>query len=202
MKSEAGFTLIETLVTGVIALIIPVVVIAVLKVSTSQLSWNSAGLRLTQIADGVSEEIRRAALKATYVYEWSIAEGGCPDPVAVPATGMQNITGVVLCNKDRAVIAGYKVTRLSGAESDRGVLEELKAGVWKPVAFSSDVVKVTWNSDPFIQKKPGLFGIQDGGYFFWFNFRFDMSVSGVQLKLPLQTESAVCRNAPSMITGW
>ncbi len=202
MKRAAGFTLIETLVTAVIALIIPAVVIAVLKVSSAQLSENSVGLRLTQIADGVSESIHRAALKATYVYEWNEGSAGCPVAVNV---AVENLTGVVFCDDTRAIIAGFRVIRLTGSESYLGKLQEWKAGgAWSDITYSSDVVKVTIdNLDHYSEKKRnGLFGIRNDGFFFWYNMRFNMSIAGVRDSLPLQTQSAVCRNAPSVLDKW
>ncbi|MDB5050484.1 MAG: hypothetical protein JWO30_3555 [Fibrobacteres bacterium] len=196
MKAQRGFTLIEAMVAGIISVIIPGVVITLLRVNNSQLSSNSTQMRLSQIADVVSEEIHQTAVSATYVYSTSEAGvGGCPvgDPI-----DQLNLDGVVFCNAAKAMIKGYRVVRLS-VGNPIGRLQERLPGDpdWKPFIVGSDTVKVTINTNPYNLKSGGIFEITDKSQAVSFNLHYDMRVAGVRDSLPVQTESVVCRNAVS-----
>lgn len=199
MNRQAGFTLVEALITGAISLMIPVVVIAILKVSNSQLAANATGLKLTQIGNGISEEIHLAALRATYVYDWDEAEAGCPPGNPVDSI---NLSGVVFCDQFKNVIKGFRVVRLTTPNEHLGALQELVGGVWVPILFAEDPVTVTWDPTPHVVKAQGLFGITPLGDFVWHNLRYDMLVAGQRTTLPVQTQSVVCRNAPSRPMSW
>lgn len=200
MKKQAGFTLVEALITGVISLIIPVVVIAVLTVSNTQLAANSTSLKLTQISNAIAEDVHITALKATYVYAWNEAEAGCPigtDPVS-----QLRLSGVVFCDKVGNVIKGFRVVQMPSPNSHLGTMEELIGGSWNPILLAEDPVTVTWDPNPYVVKANGLFGIFPKGDFVWHNLRYDMVVAGKRTFLPVQTQSVVCRNAPSRAMSW
>lgn len=200
MKGQRGFTLIEALISGTIALGLPAVVIVVLKVSSSRLASTSNVLKLTQIANGISEDIHRTALLSTYVYNWEEVLVGCPPATAPIAT--HHLTGVVFYDQACAAIKGYRVVRMSSPNTDRGEMLELIAGAWTPINYAGDFVRVTYNPDAYSVKATGLFGIFPKGDFTWHNLRYDMEITGTRTLLPMQTQSVVCRNAPSRLMSW
>jgi hypothetical protein len=197
MKSQGGFTLIEALVAGTISVIIPAVVITLLRVNNTELASNTNALRMTQIADLVSDDIHRTAFAAAYAYsDGEFTGAGCP--AAAPDPGQRtDLHGVIFCDADKALIKGYRIVRTSGSSAN-GRLEERigSAGAWKPFTVGEDTVKVEWDPWSYLQKAGGLFGVYSAGEFMWFNFRYNMKIGGVAATLPTQTESFVCRNHP------
>lgn len=200
MSSQSGFTLIEGLVAGIISVVIPGVLLTLINVNNTELAYNSTQLRLTQIANVVSDDIRRTAFKATQVYSTAEAgPGGCPLGDPNPAH-LFDLTGVVFCDAAKQMIKGYQVVRVSPG-STIGRLEEREFGAaeWSSVVIGSEEVQLDFNPNPYQQKLGGLFGLSTGskGQFMFFNFHYRMNVANVPSTLSMQTESVVCRNAPS-----
>lgn len=198
MRNQSGFTLIEALVSGIISVIIPGVLLTLIKVNNTELSYNSSQLRLTQIANVVSEEIRGTAFRSAYVYSGTEeAAGACPGANPVQLFGL---TSVIFCGADRQVLKRYRVIQVVDGT---GRLEERAAGAaeWTPVVVGSDTVKMHLDPNPYQQKLGGLFGLIAGsrGQFMFFNFHYNMRVGTTQTTLSMQTESVVCRNAPSYL---
>jgi hypothetical protein len=204
MTSQSGFTLVEALVAGVISLLIPAVLITALSVSNRETGKGSSAMRLSQMADAVSEDIHRAGLSASWVFDYADAVAGekCP---AGPPVDKDGITGIIFCDANHDIRKGYKVEPIKDG-SGRGILEEYARGknpVWVPVVFAGDQVKLTMDPDGYNEfKSKGLFGIDANAGFTWFNFRYDMDVNGTHIILPLQTQSVVCRNVPERINTW
>lgn len=200
MRNQSGFTLIEAMVSGIISVIIPGVLLTLISVNNTELAYNSSQLRLTQIANVVSEEIRETAFRSTSVYSGTEeAAGLCPVPGAA-ATQEFGLTSVVFCDANRQVIKRYRV---SFFVQGTGQLEERAAGVpeWTPVVVGADTVRMHLDPQPYQPKMGGLFGLITGskGHFMFFNFHYNMRVGTTQSTLSMQTESVVCRNAPSYL---
>lgn len=192
-----GFTLIEVLVAGLISVIVPGVIITLLRVNNSELAFNSAQSRMTQISNLVSEDIRLNAEKATFVYDYTYAlpNGDCP--ATAPPSAPSTAYGVVLCDAAKTMIKGFRVIQVAIGDPIGRLEERDPGGEWKPYQVAGDIVEVNYNPDPFRQKVEGLFGVAVDGRFMWFSFRYNMNVSGIPATLAMQTESVVCRDAVS-----
>jgi type II secretory pathway pseudopilin PulG len=204
MIRQRGFTLIEALVGGIISLVIPATLIVVMTISNRQIGNGAAQMRLSQISTAVSETFHRAGLNATSVYN-EMEAVGTKCPVGKPASHL-NLTGIIFCAANGDIQAGFRAATTIG---DRAKLEEYIPGanpIWKPMVFSGDTVKVNLNPSGkgYTQKWGDLFGVDTMASFAWTNFRLDMEVGGGRQSLPLQTQSIVCRNAPSKLvsSGW
>lgn len=206
MISQRGFTLVESLVTGIIAAIIPAVIIALLKVNNGQLSQSSAQLRLAQIYDVISDDIHRAADSAGKAVG-NAAKPSCGDGlVSVP-----NPYGVVFC--DSTGTTSEKAFRLFNPIADAAgtytTLQEWTRDnpAWRNFKVGSDSVLVDADPSSDNQKgAPGVFGLYEpanAGLIgspptyeaLWFNLRLRTSLGGTVFKLPVQTETVICRNA-------
>jgi hypothetical protein len=203
MMPQRGFTLVEALVAGVISLLLPAVLITALSVSNRQIGEGAASMRLSQISDAVSEDVHRAGLSASWVFDYTDAVGDkCPAAIPAPKGGM---LGVIFCDANLDIRKGY---RLAPIENDlgRGILEEYVRGAdpaWVPLVVSDVTVKLTKDPDDYNEaKSKGLFGISANAGFAWFNFHYDMEINGTRTKLPMQTQSVVCRNVPARIASW
>ncbi|MDB5103252.1 MAG: hypothetical protein JWP91_941 [Fibrobacteres bacterium] len=200
MKTQSGFTLIEAMVAGIISVIIPGVVITLLHVNNSELAFNSTQLRLTQIANVVSEEIQRAAVKATFVYaEEDASPPTCPvldPPLGDTFNAKESVNqGIVFCDKDKNVFKSFRVVALAGGI---GRLEERNlGGGWNPFVVGSDTVYMDNNPNSFRPKSLGLFQAALAGHYVSFNFHYNMRVAGLPATLPMQSETFVCRNSVS-----
>src|SRR3954471_22518948 len=61
MNSQAGFTLIEALITGVLSTIVAGGILSALYMTNTQIQDGSAALRLSQLQSVVSDQIHRSA---------------------------------------------------------------------------------------------------------------------------------------------
>jgi hypothetical protein len=206
MTNQKGFTLIEALVSGVVSLVIPATLIAILTASNRQMGDGASRMRLSQIAGVVSEDIHRAGLSATWVYGSAQTQNDPPDcPEGVESSGDEG--GFTFCDAKYKVIKAY---RIQETLDDRAILKDYTPGKgWNPMVFAGDSVKISldWENyrNDLHYREPGLFGIGDqggGGAWAWFNFHFDMEVGGKRVSVPMQMQSVICRNAPSRMNAW
>ncbi|MEO7423968.1 MAG: type II secretion system protein [Fibrobacteria bacterium] len=194
-RDQGGFTLIEALVAGIISVIIPAVVITLLRVNNTEITANSTQMRLTQIAGVVSEELRASAEAATWVYYYAEAlpPGPCPN---TPPVISGPVTGVAFCDSAN-FIDSYQINQIGTGNTGWLMKRTGPTGALQYFIVGQDTVRVTFNPAPFVQTPPGLggvFGLSANGKSLWFNFRYDMNISGTPTTLPLQTESLICRN--------
>lgn len=206
MKGQCGFTFIEALVAGVVALVIPAVLIVLLNVSNREAGASALRSRLSQIATAVSEDIHHAGDSATWVYGRSQADMTATTcSTAPPLAKHADPNGFAFCDDTKKIVKAYKLA--SGTE-DPAVLEEYDPiRGWRPMTIGGVTVSISRNDAPYSLGQPkfresGVFGIGEHGAWAWTNFHFDTEIAGERVTLPMQMQSVICRNAPSRMASW
>ena len=210
MKSQAGFTLIEATVVGIISVIIPAVIITMLRLSNSELSSGSTQANLIADYAVVSEDIHRASNLAAYVVQGPTGPASCPGANPVPTPQAEFPYGVVFCDAAGAFFRGFQFSS-TGMSGGMRKLEERSAGetAWKTFRIGRDSIVAT-SPDPSGPKTSGYFSIYDPdvGRSDGPGLRFSLvllkqSTAGTWDTLAMQTESVICRNVvPTNYPTW
>jgi len=178
MKRQSGFTLIETLVTGLVSTLLAGVVLSLLQLSNTQLLEGSAGLRLSRLYNATSSEIQRVGRRAYVVKTTGDILTGLPSDT-LSAAAMTGLSNVMFCDTLGDSLGGYKVL------GDGRLQEWVKSGrTWKDLAFGPDTVRVDSARSTF-DILPRRRGIS-------FTLRLKSAAGDT---IPPVREMLVCRNA-------
>lgn len=178
--SEAGFTLVEVVVTGVIAAIVAATILTVLLMSNSEIQAGLANLRLVQIQAIVSEQIQTSS-RIAYCVKKPGDGTGLPNLTDIYRPGLPEI---VLCDSLGDTLSGYQIHA-------SGVLNEYKrepglASGFYPFMVGDSVVRVDVSTSNFsiLPRRRGI----------TFTLCYQIQTNSLYT-YPGIRETSICRNA-------
>lgn len=180
MRAKAGFTLVEVLATGAISVIIGTAILSVLRMSNSQILDGSANLRLVQLQNIASAQIRSETRKAFGVKRDMALDPGTAFVSPATAPTYPGLREVRLCNPDGTMRAGYQIR----ANDDN--LYEWKSGEWIPFQVGALTLKIDPVASDFtiLPRRRGL----------TFNLAYRFIQGGRTYSFPPIPETVLCRN--------
>jgi type II secretory pathway pseudopilin PulG len=178
--SEAGFTLVEVVVTGVIAAIVATTILTVLLMSNSEIQAGLANLRLVQIQAIVSEQIQKSSRIAFCVK--MLGDGSSlPNLADINRPGLQEI---VLCDSLGDTLSGYQI-HASGILNEFKREPGLASGFYPFMVGDSAVrVDVTTSNFSILPRRRGI----------TFTLYYQIQTNTLYT-FPGIRETSICRNA-------
>lgn len=127
MRNEAGFTLVETVVTGVISAVLAGSVLSMLYLVNAQVKESLAMARLSMHYDVVSEAFHRAAREAT-----TVAGNSETPPLTLLSTPFTGLGSMRFYSEDN-ITGGFWI-------GNDGILKEWKDGAFRTFMIGADSV--------------------------------------------------------------
>jgi type II secretory pathway pseudopilin PulG len=179
---QAGFTLVEALVTGVISAALGGVILTVFLVNGNQIRETTTMLQMSQRYDVASDQIKRTARLARLVKTDGDAAAPIAGPITDPQTG--NVYMVIFCGTAGDTLGGYRI----GTAYNDCCLDEWSAGAWKHFEVShNEYIKLN-HAGSYFQILDKREGIQ-------FALEVMETVDGSPVSLSTKPERIICRNA-------
>ncbi len=164
MNSSTGFTLVEVLVTGLLASILAGAIISSLYMTNLQTKEGIGTERLIQISVAATEEIRRKVRRATTLVQY------------LPPSH----SGIILLDSAGLAIGGFTY--------QSAILQELIPGTgWRPMMIGNDTVRV------FNDTALSNFFVSPTGIGLSFRLRFQLSEFGKTFYFPAIQDQVQCR---------
>jgi type II secretory pathway pseudopilin PulG len=188
MRSEAGFTLIEILVGGVISTVLAGGMLSLFYLVTDNIKESTANSRLLRIQTVAEDQLRRTVRRA-YAVKVTQTElsrvSGRVDVSSIAAEDPNTYTGLKVIwlyeAEPDALIGAYRITFGNSIDT----LLELRNGVFAPMHIGSDTVWINGTNSSF-SILPNRRGVS-------FDLRYGIQENGNSYVAPVLIDSVLCR---------
>ncbi len=160
MKTQLGFTLVETLIAGVLSTIVAGGLLTIFYVQKNVIAESTSSLWLNNQADIVTQEIIKQVHQSNFILKY-VGE--------MPPAGTQDTTFVMYLQNSLGIFGGYKI--------DNGILKEYKGGTFNTFKVGPDSVFIDAGSYFTLNPTRNRMTIK-------FNFHFPYDSKSVLLQFP------------------